>query len=64
MRPLKSNVGIDPWWSEAIPIGSPRPQEQAVSGDVERVLGRKGRTFREWAQRHRDAFREIDATVQ
>ncbi|MFI5910343.1 SDR family oxidoreductase [Dactylosporangium sp. NPDC051541] len=45
-------------------IGRPRPEEQAVSGDVERVLGRTARTFREWAERHRDAFRKIDGTVQ
>lgn len=30
-----------------------------VSEDVQRVLGRRGRTYREWAQDHREAFAQV-----
>lgn len=38
-------------------LGSPRPAEQRVSPDVERVLGRAPRTFADWAGRNIAAFR-------
>ncbi|MFJ3225309.1 SDR family oxidoreductase [Streptomyces sp. NPDC086783] len=38
-------------------LGSPYPAEQRVSPDVERILGRPGRTFAEWAVRNVQIFR-------
>lgn len=38
-------------------LGTPSAAEQAISPDVERVLGRPPRTFAEWAARHVAAFR-------
>ncbi|WP_181772552.1 NAD(P)H-binding protein [Amycolatopsis pittospori] len=37
-------------------LGSPTDDEKQVSPDVERVLGRPGRTFGEWAARNAAAF--------
>lgn len=37
-------------------MGEPRPDEQRVSPDVERVLGRPGRPFSAWAERNAFAF--------
>ncbi|MFI9487516.1 SDR family oxidoreductase [Promicromonospora sp. NPDC052451] len=37
-------------------LGEPTPQEQAVSPDVETVLGRPARTFADWARRNAAAF--------
>lgn len=38
-------------------LGEPTPQEQKISGDVERVLGRPARTFVDWVGRNIGAFR-------
>ncbi|MFE3192777.1 SDR family oxidoreductase [Nocardia sp. NPDC059240] len=38
-------------------IGTPTPEEQLVSGDVERVLGRRATSYAEWADRVAPAFR-------
>ncbi|RRS00493.1 NAD(P)H-binding protein [Glycomyces terrestris] len=38
-------------------LGTPSPAEQAVSPDVERVLGRPATPFAEWAKRNAAAFR-------
>ncbi|MGW6443934.1 SDR family oxidoreductase [Lentzea sp. NPDC055074] len=38
-------------------LGSPTPDEVAVSPDVEKVLGRAPRTFADWTARHVEAFR-------
>jgi uncharacterized protein YbjT (DUF2867 family) len=38
-------------------LGRPTPQEQQVSPDVEKVLGRPARTFADWARRNVTAFR-------
>ncbi|TCC61258.1 NAD-dependent epimerase/dehydratase family protein [Kribbella pittospori] len=38
-------------------LGSPSTEEQQVSPDVEKVLGRPARTFAEWAGRNVGAFR-------
>jgi uncharacterized protein YbjT (DUF2867 family) len=38
-------------------LGEPTPDEQRISPDVERLLGRAPRTFADWAQRHIAAFR-------
>ncbi|MFI0895255.1 SDR family oxidoreductase [Streptomyces sp. NPDC020983] len=38
-------------------LGSPLPAEQAVSGDVERLLGRPAGSFADWAAAHAAAFR-------
>lgn len=38
-------------------LGAPTPQEQRVSPDVERVLGRAPRPFAEWASRFAGAFK-------
>lgn len=38
-------------------LGAPLPQEQAVSPDVERILGHKPGPFAAWAERHAFAFR-------
>jgi hypothetical protein len=38
-------------------IGTPTAEEQAVSPDVERVLGRAPRSFADWAVRNAPAFR-------
>jgi uncharacterized protein YbjT (DUF2867 family) len=38
-------------------LGHPTPEEVLVSPDVEKVLGRRGRSFADWARRHADAFR-------
>ncbi len=38
-------------------LGAPRPDEQAITPDVERVLGRPARSFADWAARHIAAFR-------
>lgn len=38
-------------------LGDPRPEEQAVSPDVARLLGRPAGTFADWAARHVAAFR-------
>ncbi|KDN22806.1 NAD(P)H-binding protein [Amycolatopsis rifamycinica] len=38
-------------------LGSPTPAKQAVSPDVERVLGRPPRSFAEWASRFAGAFK-------
>ncbi|MGH3379208.1 MAG: NAD(P)H-binding protein [Actinoallomurus sp.] len=37
-------------------LGNPKPGEQRVSPDVERILGRPPRTFAEWATRNIAAF--------
>jgi hypothetical protein len=37
-------------------LGEPTPREQAVSPDVETVLGRPARSFADWARRHTAAF--------
>lgn len=37
-------------------LGEPTPQEQAVSPDIESVLGRPARTFTDWARRNVAAF--------
>ncbi|MFH8775284.1 SDR family oxidoreductase [Streptomyces sp. NPDC085866] len=38
-------------------LGDPTPKEQAVSGDVERILGRPAAPFAAWAARNAAAFR-------
>jgi len=38
-------------------LGQPAPEEVQVSPDVEKVLGRPGRTFADWARRHAAVFR-------
>ncbi|MEV6097591.1 NAD(P)H-binding protein [Nocardia sp. NPDC051981] len=38
-------------------LGEPTPEEQLVSGDVERVLGRRATGYAEWAARVAPAFR-------
>ncbi|MFT7867233.1 MULTISPECIES: NAD(P)H-binding protein [Amycolatopsis] len=38
-------------------LGSPTPEEQLVSPDVSRVLGRQPRSFAEWAARFAGAFK-------
>ncbi|WP_031512639.1 NAD(P)H-binding protein [Streptomyces sp. NRRL F-5123] len=38
-------------------LGTPLPAEQAVSGDVERLLGRPAGSFADWAAAHAPAFR-------
>jgi uncharacterized protein YbjT (DUF2867 family) len=38
-------------------LGAPTPQEQRISPDVERVLGRPARTFAGWVARNVAAFR-------
>jgi uncharacterized protein YbjT (DUF2867 family) len=38
-------------------LGNPKPGEQQVSPDVERILGRPARTFAAWATRNTPAFR-------
>ncbi|MEU5598284.1 NAD(P)H-binding protein [Streptomyces sp. NPDC020298] len=38
-------------------LGAPMPEEQQVSPDVERVLGRAPRAFAQWAERNVGAFR-------
>ncbi|MFF4396916.1 SDR family oxidoreductase [Streptomyces sp. NPDC001480] len=38
-------------------LGAPMPEEQQVSPDVERVLGRAPGTFAQWATRNVEAFR-------
>jgi uncharacterized protein YbjT (DUF2867 family) len=38
-------------------LGHPTPEEAQVSPDVEKVLGRPGRSFAGWAQRNATAFR-------
>ncbi|MBB4956994.1 hypothetical protein [Micromonospora polyrhachis] len=38
-------------------LGDPTDDEQRISPDVERVLGRAPRTFADWVQRHIAAFR-------
>jgi uncharacterized protein YbjT (DUF2867 family) len=38
-------------------LGHPAPEEAQVSPDVEKVLGRPGRSFADWAQRNAAAFR-------
>nr|GID40303.1 NmrA family transcriptional regulator [Actinoplanes campanulatus] len=38
-------------------IGAPTPEEQRISPDVERVLGRPPRTFANWLSANTDAFR-------
>ncbi|MFI6337186.1 NAD(P)H-binding protein [Streptomyces sp. NPDC050535] len=38
-------------------LGTPTAEEQRVSPDVERVLGRPGRTFAQWAERNAAAFK-------
>ncbi|MEV0080130.1 NAD(P)H-binding protein [Nocardia neocaledoniensis] len=37
-------------------LGSPTADEQQVSGDIERVLGRQATSYAEWALRHRAMF--------
>ncbi|MEV0292408.1 NAD(P)H-binding protein [Nocardia sp. NPDC050710] len=37
-------------------LGTPTPDEQLISPDVERVLGRSPRTYAEWAERNRAVF--------
>lgn len=37
-------------------IGTPTPREQAVSPDVEKILGRRAATFADWAKRNAAAF--------
>ena len=41
----------------AAAAADPGPAEQAVSSAVERILGRKPRTFADWAARTASAFR-------
>lgn len=38
-------------------LGTPTVEEQRVSPDVERILGRPGRTFAQWAERNVAAFK-------
>ncbi|WP_067476673.1 NAD(P)H-binding protein [Actinomadura hibisca] len=38
-------------------LGEPKPEEQRISPDVEKVLGRAPRPFGEWAERNAAAFR-------
>jgi hypothetical protein len=38
-------------------LGAPTPEEQQVSQDLPRVLGRNAAPFAEWVSRHVDAFR-------
>ena len=38
-------------------LGHPTPEEAQVSPDVEKILGRPGRSFADWAQRNAIAFR-------
>jgi uncharacterized protein YbjT (DUF2867 family) len=38
-------------------LGHPTPEEARVSPDVEKILGRPGRSFADWAQRNATAFR-------
>ena len=38
-------------------LGAPTREEQSISPDVEKILGRAPRTFAEWAQRNTAAFR-------
>jgi len=38
-------------------LGTPSTEEQAVSRDVERVLGRPARTFGDWVSRNVEAFK-------
>ncbi|MEU8531451.1 NmrA family transcriptional regulator, partial [Streptomyces sp. NPDC048629] len=38
-------------------LGEPTPEEQRISPDVERVLGRAPRSFADWAARNAAAFR-------
>jgi hypothetical protein len=38
-------------------LGAPTPEEQSISPDVEKILGRAPCTFAEWAQRNIAAFR-------
>lgn len=38
-------------------LGSPTEEEQRVSGDIQRVLGRPATPFRDWAVRHAGVFR-------
>ncbi|KAF0847428.1 SDR family oxidoreductase [Nocardia caishijiensis] len=38
-------------------LGTPTPDEQQVSGDIERVLGRPATSYAEWARRHQAMFR-------
>jgi uncharacterized protein YbjT (DUF2867 family) len=38
-------------------LGAPTREEQSISPDVEKILGRAPRTFAEWAQRNVAAFR-------
>jgi uncharacterized protein YbjT (DUF2867 family) len=38
-------------------LGHPTPEEAQVSRDAEKVLGRPGRSFADWAQRNAAAFR-------
>ncbi|MFD4528765.1 NAD(P)H-binding protein [Streptomyces sp. NPDC058470] len=38
-------------------MGTPTAEEQRVSPDVERILGRPGRTFAQWAERNLAAFK-------
>ena len=38
-------------------LGRPTPQEAQVSPDADKVLGRPGRTFADWARRNAAAFR-------
>ncbi|WP_329136831.1 NAD(P)H-binding protein [Streptomyces sp. NBC_01476] len=37
-------------------LGTPLPVEQQVSPDVEKILGRRGRTFADWARQNAAAF--------
>jgi hypothetical protein len=38
-------------------LGKPKAEEQRVGPDVERILGRPGRTFAHWATRNLVAFK-------
>jgi hypothetical protein len=38
-------------------LGTPTPEEQRVSPDVERVLGRPPKPFTEWVSRFAGAFK-------
>ncbi|MGX1884630.1 NAD(P)H-binding protein [Streptomyces sp. NPDC055287] len=38
-------------------LGDPKPAEQRISPDIEKVLGRAPRSFADWAARHVAAFR-------
>jgi uncharacterized protein YbjT (DUF2867 family) len=38
-------------------LGHPTPEEARVNPEVEKILGRRGRSFADWAQRNATVFR-------